>query len=273
MASRITSGAMPVAVLAIAATAVVSNSALVQATPPAFTMAWTVGSADTVTYDWTQFGTLHGDGDWQVPGNAATWSGWKYTGTLVGDAGAWQFDWNTVFNVGEGVAVGVGAFVTANIVVTNNDIVNQNFSLLMTLPTGLLGLMANLTERGSVVGTITDLTFDDATVFAPVGGRIYTPMIDGSPEASGFLMVDPFSESAGGPLFSNSVGPADFGIPAAVGVSQDVDSSIGILLSFDLTPGDSASFTAIFEILIPGPAGLPLLVVAGMMAGMKRRRR
>lgn len=271
MASRITSGAMPVAVLAIAATAVVSNSALAQATPPAFTMAWTVGSADTVTYDWTQFGTLHGDGDWQVPGNAATWSGWKYTGTLVGDAGAWQFDWNTVFNVGEGVAVGVGAFVTANIVVTNNDIVNQSFSLLMTLPTGFLGTML---ERGSIVGTITDLTFDDATVSAPVGGQIYTPMIDGVDEVPGFLMGGGFSESAGGPLFSNSVGPADFGLPTPIAASQTVDSSIGIMLSFDLTAGDSASFTAIFEVLpIPAPAGLPILAAAGLLAGRKRRRR
>ncbi len=268
MASRISFGATRSAVVAIAAAAVVSNSALAQLTPPGFSMGWTVGTDDTINYDWTQYGTLNGFDDWDVPGSGQVWTGWNYAGTLVGGVGAWQLDWNCVFNAGP-----TGAFVTANIVVTNNDIVNQNFSLLMTLPTGMLGLMANLTERGSVVGTITDLTFDDATVFAPVGGRIYTPMVDGSPEMPGFLMVDPFSESAGGPLFSNSVGPADFGIPAAVGVSQDVDSSIGILLSFDLTPGDSASFTAIFEVLIPGPAGLPLLVVAGMMAGRKRRRR
>jgi len=262
---------MPVAVLAIAATAVVSNSALAQATPPAFTMGWTVGNADTITYDWTQFGTLNGNGDWSVPGNEAIWSGWNYTGTLVGDAGAWQLDWNTVFNVGEGVAVGVGAFVTANIVVTNNDIVNQSFSLLMTLPTGVLGVML---ERGSIVGTITDLNFNDATVSAPVGGQIYTPMIDGVDEVPGFLMGGGFSESAGGPLFSNSVGPADFGLPTPIAASQTVDSSIGIMLSFDLTAGDSASFTAIFEVLpIPAPAGLPILAAAGLLAGRKRRRR
>ena len=268
MASRITLGATSFAVIATAAAGFVSTGAVAQV--PGFTMGWTVGNAETITYDWTQFGTLNGLGDWNVPGSESIWSGWNYTGTLVGDAGAWQFDWNSVFNVGEGVAAG-GAFVTANIVVTNNDIVNQNFSLLMTLPTGLLGTML---ERGSIVGTITDLTFDDATVFAPVGGRIYTPMIDGSPEIPGFLMVDPFSESAGGPLFSNSVGPADFGIPAPVAASQDVDSTIGILLSFDLTPGDSASFTAIFEVLpIPGPAGLPILAAAGLLMGRKRRRR
>ncbi len=269
MASRITLGATSFAVIATAAAGFVSNSAIAQV--PGFTMGWTVGNAETVTYDWTQFGTLNGFGDWNVPGSESVWSGWNYTGTLVGDAGAWQFDWNSVFNVGEGVAGGGGAFVTANIVVTNNDIVNQNFSLLMTLPTGFLGTML---ERGSIVGTITDLTFDDATVSAPVGGQIYTPLIDGTDEIPGFLMGGGFSESAGGPLFSNSVGPADFGLPTPIAASQTVDSSIGIMLSFDLTAGDSASFTAIFEVLpIPAPAGLPILAAAGLLAGRKRRRR
>jgi hypothetical protein len=139
----------------------------------------------------------------------------------------------------------------------------------MTLPTGALGVVD---ERGSLVGTITDLTFDDATVFAPVGGRIYTPLINGSSEPPGFLMVDPFSESAGGPLFSGTIGPADFGIPVPVAASQTVDSSIGILLDFDLTAGDSASFTAIFEVIIPAPAGLSILAALGLVAGRRRRR-
>jgi hypothetical protein len=97
-------------------------------------------------------------------------------------------------------------------------------------------------------------------------------MIDGVGEVGGFLMDDPFSESAGGPLFSGTVGPADFGIPEAINASQTVDASIGILLDFDLTAGDSASFTAIFEVLIPAPAGLPILAALGLVAGRRRRR-
>jgi len=234
---------------------------------PAFSMEWT-SSDGTVTYDWNQFGTLYEFGTYQVPGSNQDWTGWKYDGILVGLG--WELNWNCVFNdsaAGQG-AVG-GAFVTANIVVTNNDVVNQNFSLLMTLPTGLLAAFA---ERGSVVGTVTDLTADDATIFAPAGSRIYTPMIDGTPEAPGFLMIDPFSQNAGGAFQSASVGPADFGIPAPVATSQTVDASIGILLSFDLTPGDAASFTAIFEVLVPAPAGLPLLAALGLLAGRRRRR-
>ncbi len=240
---------------------------------PAFTMGWTVGGGPTENYDWSVHGTLNGYGDdWTVPGNKNIWTGWNYTGVLVGSTktGTWEIEWNCVFNDAvEGVAGGGNAFVTANIVVTNNDAGIQNFSLLMTLPTGLLG---TVTEQGSLVGTITDLDFGDATVFAPTGRRIYTPMIDGSDEVPGYLMNDPFSESAGGPGFSGTVGPADFGIPSPVAASQTVDSSIGILLDFDLTGNDAVSFTAIFQVLIPAPAGLPILAAVGLVAGRRRRR-
>ena len=87
-----------------------------------------------------------------------------------------------------------------------------------------------------------------------------------------FLLKDPFQASAGGPLQSGPVGPADFGVPVWVASTQAVDTSIGIRLSFDLTPGDSASFTAIFEVQpIPGPGALPLLVF-GLLRGRRRRR-
>ncbi len=265
MNSRMSIGAAS-ALAVLAAAAFVPNASA----QPAFNMGWTVEGI-TETYDWNVHGTLNPYGDYTVPGDENIWTGWNYTGLLTGsfqDGETWEMGWNCVFSE-SGVAGPGSAFITANIVVTNNDIVNQNFSLLMTLPTGFLG---TVTERGSIVGTITDLTFDDATVFAPVGARIYTPMLDGSDEVPGFLMNDPFAESAGGPLFSGTVGPADFGIPVPVAASQDVDSTIGILLNFDLTAGDSASFTAIFEVLIPAPAGLPILAALGLFGGRRRRR-
>ena len=264
--------------------AAVLTPALAQA--PDFRMEWTAGANQPIDYSWADvngqpggFGELMGYGSWELPGDEAIRTGWNYTGTLVGSGesglpddppGFWTLQWNCVFNEQtDGVATGSGAFVTANIVVTNNDPINiQNFSLLMSLPTKAYG---DVYERGSVVGTVTDITFDDATVFAPAGSQIYTPRIDGIDEAPGLLLQDPFSASAGGPLQSAPVGPADFGIPFWETSSQEVDSNIGIFLSFDLTPGDSASFTAIFEIApIPGPAALPLLAM-GLL--IRRRRR
>ena len=232
---------------------------------PSFRLQWTTNDG-TVNYDWTQFGTLHGFGSHDVPGTNQEWTGWRYEGG-AGGAG-WEIKWDSVFNNATGGLAPGGAFVTANIVVTNNDVSIQNFSLLMTLATGTLGAV---TERGSVVGTVTDLNEDDATVFAPTGSRIYTPMIDGAAEAAGFLMVDPFSQNAGGTFQSSAVGPADFGIPVPLVASQSVDESIGILLDFDLTPGDTASFTSIFEVIIPAPGVIGLLAVAAV--GTRRRRR
>ncbi|MHC5007167.1 MAG: hypothetical protein ACYTGF_07400 [Planctomycetota bacterium] len=281
MTSRLFVGSV---VGALAAVVLLPGTAQAQ---PDFRMVWTAGDNAAVDYSWNDvngqpggFGDYNGFAGWNVPGNEAVWEGYNYTGTLVGSGqsgnpgdppGFWTLQWNCVFNDNvSGVAGPGGAFVTANLVVTNNDPINiQNFSLLMSLPVGAIVLPE---ERGSVVGTVTDITFDDATVFAPVGSQIYTPRIDGVDEAPGFLLQDPFQASAGGPLQSGPVGPADFGVPVWVPSSQSIDTDIGILLSFDLTPGDSASFTAIFEVQpVPGPAALPLLAFG--LLGSRRRRR
>lgn len=273
MTSRLSRGSTGV-VLALGVAALLPAAALAQDAPD-FTMTWDA-SNDSVganTYNWNNFGSLNGFGTWSVGQDSTEsgpWTGWSYSGSLAGQNEIWTLEWDCVFNESVGVSAGANsAFVTANIVVTNNDIMNQNFSLLMTLP--LSQVFLNPLERGSIVGTVTDLSFDDATVFAPQGGQIYTPMIDGADEVAGYLMGGGFSESAGGPLLSNTVGPADFGIPMPIAASQNADDSIGILLDFDLTPGDSASFTAIFEVLIPGPGALPLMALA-LLAGRRRRR-
>ncbi len=143
MTSRISIGAAS----AVAVFGVVAFVPSALAAPPDFNMGWTVGGGDTINYNWTTgLGTLNGFGDWTVPLSEQVWSGWNYTGTLVGqgpEGGDWELMWNCVFNANSG---GGGAFITANIVVTNNDVSNQNFSLLMTLPTGFLGQLVDLPE-------------------------------------------------------------------------------------------------------------------------------
>jgi hypothetical protein len=210
-------------------------------------------------------GSLNGLGQWNIPGNESVWEGWNYTGEL--DDGVWHIEWSIVFN-DDGAALQDSAFVTANIVVTNSDPNTQNFTLLMTQP--VTTPIVDPIERGSIVGTLTDNNFDGATVWAPAGSQIYTPRIDALDEVPGFLMQEPFQQSAG-PLESVPVGPQDFGIPTWVPATQDVDTSIAIFLSFDLTGGDSASFTSIFEVAIPGVGGLPLLAVFALLGGRRRR--
>ncbi len=55
-------------------------------------------------------------------------------------------------------------------------------------------------------------------------------------------------------------------------IGQILAVGVGIMLDFDLTPGDAASFTAIFEVIVPAPAGLPFLAALGLVAGRRRRR-
>jgi uncharacterized protein (TIGR03382 family) len=240
---------------------------------PTFLMTWDA-SADGLpanTYNWLQeyggYGEFHGFGDWTVPMDSRTWTGWRYSGALTNLE--WDFEWNCVFNnAGSVGATGGGsAFVTANIVVSNNSPSTQNFTLLMSMP--LARAILSPSESGSIVGTVTDLNFNDAVVSAPAGASIYTARIDTVDEQS--LMVDPFSQSAGGPLQSHIVGPADFGIPSPIPASQDADTSIALFLNFNLSAGDSASFTAIFEV-IPGPGALPVLAAFGLLGGRRRRR-
>jgi hypothetical protein len=261
----------------VAAAAALAVPGTVRAQPD-FRMIWTPGDHQSIDFNWRDvngrpggFGTLHGYDLWTVPGDAARWEGYRYSGGLLGSGswGGWQLEWDCVFSDAEPSFVDDGsAFVTANVVVTNIDLANiQTFSLLMSLP---VTPIADPAERGSIVGTVTDLTGDDATVFARTGTRIYTPRIDGIDEPPGFMMVDPFTTSAGGPFFSATVGPADFGVPGWVPATQSVDESIGIFLEFDLTPGDTASFTAIYEVAVPGPGVLALLGL-GVLRGRRRR--
>ncbi len=265
MASRISPRSTAVSLVAIASFCGIASAG----ETPNFLMTWDA-SNDGIgpnTYNWGTFGNNNGYGEWTVgegqgPLQSGPWTGWSYTGVLGNTQ--WNLEWDCVFNPNQGiVAAGGSAFVTANIVVTNTDVINQNFTLLMTLP---VAAKVYPGERGSIIGTVTDIFGDGATVLAPAGGRIYTPRIDGANEVPGYLMSDPFSQAAPG-FSSVLVGPASFGIVAP---SQSVDTSIAIFLSFDLTPGDSASFTSIFEILVPGPGGLAVFAALGLL---RRRRR
>jgi hypothetical protein len=266
MASRISPRSTAVSLAALASFCGIASAG----DTPNFLMTWDA-SNDGIgpnTYNWSTFGSYNGYGDWTVGEGelqSGPWTGHSYSGQLPGPGGnTWDLQWNCVFNnaVG-GVAAGGSAFVTANIVVTNTDVINQNFTLLMTLP---VAAKVYPGERGSIIGTVTDIFGDGATVLAPVGSRIYTPRIDGVNEVPGYLMSAPFSQAAG-PFLSATVGPQSFGIVAP---SQAIDTSIAIFLSFDLTPGDSASFTSIYEILIPGPGGLAAFAAFGLL---RRRRR
>jgi MYXO-CTERM domain-containing protein len=226
----------------------VGTTALADAAEPGFNMAWG-GAADgdmANPFNWNDVGTLTNLG-----GDV-----WNYAGSMSNET--WGFAWDIEFDP--------DPYITANLVVTNNSNSVQTFSLLMTLPVSVT--YENAIGTGSIVGTVTDQTFDDATVWAPDGGSLYTALVDGN--AVQTLLDDPFSASAGGAMLSSDVGPGDFGVGNPVDLGVPLNSTIGIFIEFELSPGDAASFSSVFEV-IPTPAALPMLLGVGLL-GRRRRR-
>jgi hypothetical protein len=249
----------PLVVARSAAMVLVACGAAAAQTPPDFLLTWDASNdgAGPATFNWTTVGAVQ-------PGAG---TGWTYSGEME-DRGYWTVAWSCAFSNSSGVVAAGGAFVTINMTVTNNDVNIQNFNCLAMLPLANPILLPQ--ESGSVAGSVTDITGDGATLTAPAGYRIYTPRIDGVDEAPGFLLDAPYSQSAL-PFLSAVVGPASFGVVPA---SQDADTSIALYLSFDLSPGDTATFTSIFEITkVPGPAGAAALAALGLLGGGRRRPR
>jgi hypothetical protein len=230
--------------------------------------------AMSLNVDVTGDGAAAQEYDWTTVGQVAQQDsgGWLWQAdTIAGNGNAWSIDeWSSFMSDGSssgGIAGGIDPVtLNANFVVTNNSNSTETFQLVMTLASGVV--IQDALMAGSVVGTVTDLTFDDATVTAPGGGSIYTSQIDGVDVQT--LLDDPFSQNAGGALQSSEIGPADYGTPDPIASGQDLDTSITIVLEFTLTAGDSASFSAVFEV-VPAPAALPVLAAFGFFARRRRR--
>ena len=211
-----------------------------------------IGGAYHSAYDETQLGCGSGPGDTFVCAG---------TNLVVGDL---RLDnWNMSFD-NDPVVTGVTA-------VTNLNLVSSvQFTLFFTLPTGPIG-PATL-SGGSVQGGMTDNTGDDATVSTATGSAFYQGLIDGVAVPARTLYADPQSFSAGGAFLSGNIPSTAFGTPIPSLPSPAVTSDIGIRLDFILTPGDSASFTSNFVVVVPEP-GTGALLALGLVALAAHRRR
>ena len=104
------------------------------------------------------------------------------------------------------------------------------------------------------------------------GGALYTALIDGAPVQT--LYADPQAFSAGGAFFSGNIPNVAFGTPIPSQPGPAVAASIGIQYRFNLTAGDSASFTSNFVVqVVPEPAAGALFALGlGGLALVSRRR-
>jgi hypothetical protein len=176
------------------------------------------------------------------------------------DNGGWSLDsWN--------LETDPDPTITNVFSITNNTAGTQSFVVSVVLPTSPPFGPPSLI-RGSVQGGATDNNFDGVTLSNTGASSLYDALIDGATVRT--LFDDPTSVSGPG---SVSLGSASFGIPTQETLAVATLTNINLTLRFDLTPGDSASFTANFDVQPipePGTAILMGLGLAGLAAAGRR---
>lgn len=255
----IATGAVALAAFSVCAPAAFADNN--GTTPPTFMMEWDASNDNLAPYfyDPGNFGTLE-FGTWLLGSNNPSQpggylrerTGWRYQGGLSN--AAWSISWDCVVNP--------DPFVDATINVTNNSAAVQTFWVYMPLAIAP-SIPGGTNMSGSVSAVLSSNTFGGASLTNNPGFPIYQAYIDGNGVAS---MWNNYALNA--PAFGSANDDNQFGIV----VGPAANNEIALRLRFDLSPGDSASVTGIFEIQpIPAPAGLAVLALAGL-AGSRRRR-
>ena len=154
--------------------------------------------------------------------------------------------------------------------VTNNTASTQSFVVSVALPTNIsFGPPSFI--RGSISMSATDANLSGLVELSSSGvNPIYNGLIDGVSIRT--LLDAPQSFSAVGIANSLSTGVFNFGIPVQESVAVATLNSIGLEIRFDLSAGDTASFTSLFDVQpVPEP-GTALLLGLGLVGLATRNR-
>ena len=190
--------------------------------------------------------------------------------TNVAD-GTIDIGWSWLADPSLGRGFGGPVSLMGGLTVANNTTSTQLISFQTTLPL-FSALTPSSVIGGSVAATVTAGP-DGATLSTNGSAAFYRGMIDGAlvPLNAADLLPAPSSSTVGA-FLSGGLGPDSFGNPIPNQPAGAINTSIGIWITFTLTPGDSMSFTSGFVADVPTPGSAAFLVLAGLVANQRRRR-
>ncbi len=170
------------------------------------------------------------------------------------------------------IFVNLDPVVSQNLVVTNNTATDQSFTLIIGLPLGSTPVMGPTEVGGSIDVDVRDNNADGATLSLTDGTTpLYLATADDG-YSRGLLTAMP-------PLVTTAYGSANaddqFGTPIASAPGPGgIVNDIGLILRFDLSAQDTATFNSVFVLEgqpIPEPATF-VLAACGSMALLRWRR-
>ena len=195
---------------------------------------------------------------------------WANAETLANGIGVSVNDWETTLGLNVeswSLSMDSDPFVTNNFTITNTTGSIQTYTLGTTI--GISPVIPIGAMRGSIGFSLTDNNGDGATL-ATSGASIYQGMIDGNIART---LWDPLASFT--TPFGSTSSSTFFGFPTREAAPESVDTTIGILITFSLTSGDSASFTSNFDVVpVPVPAAI-WMFGSGLLGlfGVSRRKR
>ena len=175
------------------------------------------------------------------------------------------------YSVGWDLRVNPDPFIDGTITLTNLSASAKDF----TINLGLFVSPAFSPSKmgGSINASLSDLNGSGSATFKPVTS-VSNPIFQGKIDTNTVLQLLAASLSCAG-VNCTATGSDQDGLPGLTLAGPAVNSSLGTLLTFNLSGGDQIALNTHFEVApVPLPASLPLLSsVLGMGMGALRRKR